>query len=48
RLQQIAQPDQILVDERTYERVRTRFAATRRLARIKGKAGLTPVYVIHG
>jgi len=48
RLQQIAQPNQILADEKTYERVRGRFAATRRLARIKGKAGLTPVYVIHG
>ena len=48
RLQQIAQPNQILVDEKTYERVRSRVAATRRLARIKGKAGLTPVYVIHG
>jgi adenylate cyclase len=48
RLQQIAQSNQILVDQKTYERVKGRFAATRRLARIKGKAGLTPVYVIHG
>jgi adenylate cyclase len=48
RLQQIAQPNQILADERTYERVRERIAATKRLARIKGKEGLTPVYVIHG
>jgi adenylate cyclase len=48
RLQQIAQPHQILADERTYERVKGRIAATKRLARIKGKAGLTPVYVIHG
>ncbi len=47
RLQQIAQPNQILADERTYESLGGRFAATRRLARIKGKAGLTPVYVIH-
>jgi len=44
RLQQIAQPNQILVDQKTYERVKGRFAATRRLARIKGKAGLTPVH----
>ncbi len=48
RLQQIAQPNQILADERTYERVKGRIAATKRVARIKGKAGLTPVYVIHG
>ncbi len=48
RLQQIAQPNQILADERTYDRVKGRIAATKRLARIKGKAGLTPVYVIHG
>ena len=48
RLQQIAQPNQILADEKTYERIRGRFTATRRLARIKGKSGLTPVYVIHG
>ncbi|HEV2878340.1 MAG TPA: adenylate/guanylate cyclase domain-containing protein [Candidatus Eremiobacteraceae bacterium] len=48
RLQQIAQSNQILVDQKTYERVKGRFAAERRLARIKGKAGLTPVYVIHG
>lgn len=48
RLQQMAQPNQILADERTYECVKGRLAATRRLARIKGKAGLTPVYVIHG
>lgn len=46
RLQAIAQPNQILVDERTYERVRGRYAATKRLARIKGKTALTPVYVI--
>lgn len=48
RLQGIAEPDQILSDEATYERVKGRLTATRRLARIKGKAGLTPVYVLHG
>lgn len=48
RLQAIAEPNQILADERTYERVRGRFTATRRLARIKGKAGLTPVFELHG
>jgi PAS domain S-box-containing protein len=48
RLQGIAEPNQILADEATYERVKGRLTATRRLARIKGKAGLTPVYVLHG
>jgi adenylate cyclase len=48
RLQGIAEPNQILADEATYERVKGSFTATRRLARIKGKAGLTPVYVLHG
>ena len=47
RLQGIAEPNQILADEATYERVKGRITATRRLARIKGKAGLTPVYVLH-
>jgi adenylate cyclase len=46
RLQQIAEPNQILADERTFERVKGRIAATKRLRRIKGKAGLTPVYVV--
>jgi adenylate cyclase len=48
RLQGIAEPNQILADEATYERVKGRLTATRRMARIKGKAGLTPVYVLHG
>ena len=48
RLQAIAQPNQILCDERTYERIKGRLSATRRMARIKGKAGLTPVYAIVG
>jgi adenylate cyclase len=48
RLQGIAEPNQILADEATYERVKGRLTATRRLARIKGKARLTPVYVLHG
>jgi len=48
RLQGIAEPNQILADESTYERVKGRLTATRRMARIKGKAGLTPVYVLHG
>ena len=48
RLQAIAEPNQILSDEATYERVKGRLTATRRVARIKGKAGLTPVYVLHG
>ena len=48
RLQGIAEPNQILADEATYERVKDRLTATRRMARIKGKAGLTPVYVLHG
>ncbi|HXW76199.1 MAG TPA: adenylate/guanylate cyclase domain-containing protein [Candidatus Eremiobacteraceae bacterium] len=47
RLQGIAQPNQILADAATYERVKASSTATRRLARIKGKAGLTPVYVLH-
>ena len=47
RLQAIAEPNQILADERTYERVKGQVAATRRLARIKGKAGLCPVYLLH-
>lgn len=48
RLQGIAEPNQILADEATYERVKGRLTATRKMARIKGKAGLTPVYVLHG
>src|SRR5215469_6133301 len=48
RLQSIAEPNQILADSRTYEKVRGQVAATRRQARIKGKAGLTDVYVLHG
>ncbi|MDQ6779656.1 MAG: GAF domain-containing protein [Candidatus Eremiobacteraeota bacterium] len=48
RLQALAQANQILCDERTYERVKGRLQATRRMARIKGKAGLTPVYAIVG
>jgi adenylate cyclase len=48
RLQALAEPNQILADEATYERVKGRLTATRRLASIKGKAGHTPVYVLHG
>ncbi|MBV8172185.1 MAG: GAF domain-containing protein [Candidatus Eremiobacteraeota bacterium] len=48
RLQSIAEPNQILADARTYEKVRGQVAATRRQARIKGRAGLTDVYVLHG
>jgi adenylate cyclase len=48
RLQQLAQPNEILADAQTYERVKERVAATRRLARVKGKPGLTPVYALPG
>ena len=48
RLQALAEPNQILADEATYERVKDRLTATRRMASIKGKAGHTPVYVLHG
>ena len=48
RLQSIAEPNQILADARTYEKVRDQVTATRRQARIKGRAGLTTVYVLHG
>ena len=48
RLQSIAEPNQILADARTYEKVRDQITATRRQARIKGRAGLTTVYVLHG
>ncbi len=48
RLQSIAEPNQILADARTYEKVRGQIAATQRQARIKGRAGLTTVYVLHG
>jgi adenylate cyclase len=48
RLQAIAEPNQILADEATYELVKAHCTATPRVARIKGKAGLTPVYVLHG
>lgn len=48
RLQAIAQPNQILCDERTYERIKGKLRASRRMARIKGKAGLTPVYAVSG
>src|SRR6202023_1478762 len=47
RLQGAAEPNQILADEATYNRVKGRLTATRRVARIKGKTGLTPVYVLH-
>jgi adenylate cyclase len=48
RLQAIAEPSQILADAATYEKVQGQVTATRRQARIKGKGGLTPVYVLHG
>jgi adenylate cyclase len=48
RLQSIAEPNQILADARTYEKVRDQIAATRRSARIKGRVGVTTVYVLHG
>lgn len=48
RLQAIAEPNQILADQHTYEKVKGHVVATRRLARIKGKAELCPVYVLHG
>ena len=48
RLQSIAEPNQILADEATYECVKGRLTATRRMASLKGKAALTPVYVLHG
>ena len=35
-------------DEATYACVKGRLTATRRMASLKGKAGLTPVYVLHG
>jgi PAS domain S-box-containing protein len=47
RLQAMAEPNQILADEQTYDRVKGQMTATRLLARIKGKAALTPVYVLH-
>lgn len=47
RLQAIAEPNQIVADERTYELVKGRVAATRRMARIKGQARLMTVYVLH-
>jgi len=46
RLQAAAQADEILIDEATYDRVTDRFKTSRRMIRIKGKAGLTPVYHI--
>ena len=48
RLQSIAEPNQILADARTYEKVRDQIGATRRSARIKGRVGVTAVYVLHG
>jgi adenylate cyclase len=48
RLQSIAEPNQILADARTYEKVRGQVGATRRTARIKGRVGVTTVYVLHG
>ncbi|MBC5823628.1 MAG: GAF domain-containing protein [Candidatus Eremiobacteraeota bacterium] len=48
RLQNMAEPNQILADEVTYEKVKDQLTATRRMARIRGKAALTPVYVLHG
>lgn len=48
RLQNMAEPNQILADEATYDKVKDQLTATRRLARIRGKAALTPVYVLHG
>jgi len=48
RLQSIAEPNQILADARTYEKVRDEIGATRRSARIKGRVGVTTVYVLHG
>lgn len=48
RLQGIAEPNQVLADEATYACVKGRLTATRRMASLKGKAGLIPVYVLHG
>jgi len=48
RLEALAEPGQILVDERTYEKVRDFVPGTRRLATIKGKSGTSSVFVIHG
>jgi len=48
RLQAIAEPNQVLADEATYACVEGRLTATRRMASLKGKAALTPVYVLHG
>jgi adenylate cyclase len=47
RLQAIAEPNQILSDAPTYDKVQNQVTATRRQARIKGKVGLTPVYILH-
>lgn len=47
RLESLAEPNQILADERTYERVRNHVRATARPAFIKGKAGPETVYVLH-
>ena len=48
RLEGLAEPNQILADERTYDKIRGAVAATRRLVRIKGKSGTAAVYVLHG
>jgi len=48
RLEGLAEPNEILVDERTYEKIRGAVAATRRLVRIKGKSDSSAVYVLHG
>lgn len=47
RLESLAEPDQILADERTYERVQHLVTATPRPAFIKGKSGPETVYVLH-
>jgi adenylate cyclase len=48
RLQGMAEPNQILADVRTYESIEDSLDATLHFSRVRGKAGLTRVYVVHG
>jgi len=48
RLQAMAEPNQILADARTYESIEDSLYATSHFSRVRGKAGLTRVYVVHG
>jgi len=48
RLQAIAEPNQILADEGTFNKIKGLLTTTRRMARIKGKAAPISVYELHG